>query len=249
MAAIREMVADINLAIVRFGDHLLMMNAKFDMTIAGEPYHARTLLFNLKTGRFLSRLWSRTVSYGCALRLEDLREECEGHFRRGKLCLGLLQGKSEQEGLPFHVTQTPVPRRVSKSCRGMLSSKIHVIDDICESFACEECIKLRESVALPKEPAAHAGMPKTYSPRTPGGGDLGSVGEVDMAHDLWLNQVISGRVGARNLGGSSSTKPEKITVTPALCLPATVGKSSTGKKTCLFNMGDKSNLTPSKPFT
>ena len=238
------MIGDLDLATVRFEDHLLIMKVKFDLTIAGEPYHARTLIFNLKTGKFLSRIWSKTVSYGCTLTLEDLREECERHFKGGNLCLGLLQGKSEQERLPFHAFQTPVPRKVSKYCKGILGKvgSISVYDDVSESFACEECIKLKLPVEAP------LGTPKTYKSVTPPG-DTGSVCEVDMEHDLWLNQVVSGYVKARDLGGSSVTTAKTINLTPALSMPAPVTKNSREKKTWVFNMGDKSRPLAPKSFT
>ena len=33
----------------------------FDVVVHGEPYLALTLLFNLRSGKFLARIWNRTV--------------------------------------------------------------------------------------------------------------------------------------------------------------------------------------------
>ena len=97
VAVIRELIGALDLTAVRFEDYLLILKVKFDMTIAGEPHHARTLLFNLKSGRFLSRIWGKTVSNGFALRLEELRDECARHFEGGKNCRGVLSKQQLNE--------------------------------------------------------------------------------------------------------------------------------------------------------
>ena len=120
-----------------FDDYLFIMNIKFDITIAGEPYHARTMLYNTKSGRLLSRIWGKTVSSVNVHTLEDFNESCKGHFRGGRLCLGLFPTKAEQDTFNFHMSLTPVFRKISKHCPGVIRGETSA-----SSIACEECQKL-----------------------------------------------------------------------------------------------------------
>ena len=120
-----------------FEDYLLIMKVKFDITIAGEPYHARTMLYNTKSGRIISRIWGKTVSSENVHTLEDFNVSCKRHFRGGRLCLGLFPAKAEQDKFNFHMSLTPVFRKISKGCHGVIRGEMSA-----NSIACEECQKL-----------------------------------------------------------------------------------------------------------
>ena len=134
---VRSALIALGLTSIMFEDYLLIMKTKFDMTIAGEPYHARTMLYNTKTGRLLSRIWGRTVISTNVLTLDELEERCKQHFQGGRLCLGLFLTKDEQEKYRFHISLTPVFRKLSKVCLGVIGGETSV-----SSIACKECNKL-----------------------------------------------------------------------------------------------------------
>ena len=67
-------------------------------------------------------------------RLEELKEVCSYHFQDERLCLGLFQDESEQAGLAFLSSQTPVPRRISKTCLGVIGEEAD-----SDENACSEC--------------------------------------------------------------------------------------------------------------
>ena len=58
---------NLSLIWVTIGDYIVVMNDKIDATIGGEPYLARQLWFNVKSGKIISRIWDQTVSFGRAV--------------------------------------------------------------------------------------------------------------------------------------------------------------------------------------
>ena len=48
-------LAEMSLTSILIGDYLVVMNIDFDMVVNGEPYLALTLLFNLRSKKFLAR--------------------------------------------------------------------------------------------------------------------------------------------------------------------------------------------------
>ena len=129
-------LTDLSLVSMQFGDYLVILKDKFDMIIAGEPYHALTLLLDVGSGAYLARIWSKTVYKGRASSVAELNEVCSYHFQDERLCLGLFQDESEQAGLDFLSSQTPVPRRISKTCLGVIGEEADSEDN-----ACSECRK------------------------------------------------------------------------------------------------------------
>ena len=130
----------LSLISVRFGKYLVLMRSGFDLVIAGEPYLALMLLLDLDSGKFLTRIWNQTITRGCALSLEEFVEACETFFaHNGKPCLGLPEDEDEQVMRDFLISQTPVPRKVSKSCQRVVSNESG--DEIP---SCTECFKLRD---------------------------------------------------------------------------------------------------------
>ena len=138
----RAVLAGQSLCSMRFGDYLVVLRSEFDVIIAAEPYHALSLLLDLRTGAFLARVWNRTVRRGRAGSAAQLGEACARHFRERRLCLGLVEEREgeQQAGLEFLNSQTPVPRKISRKCLGVLSEEAGADD-----HACQECLKLEES--------------------------------------------------------------------------------------------------------
>ena len=142
----RTALAEMSLASITIGEYLVVMNADFDVVVHGEPYLAITLLFNLRSRRFLARIWNRTVRLGEADRLEQLVSACRIHFGQGRPCLGSLQDPEQQQALDDdeHMScQTPVPRTMSKKCLGVLGK-----DAGSEVASCRECLGLGDASAM-----------------------------------------------------------------------------------------------------
>ena len=73
------------------GDYLVVMNGKADAIINGEPY----LALNLVTGKFISRIWSRSVSYDKVASINQFREVCTKYFHC-RPCVGYILYDEEQ---------------------------------------------------------------------------------------------------------------------------------------------------------
>ena len=97
-----------------FKDYLIVMRSEFDMTISDEPYIALTLLYNTKSGRFMARMWDKTVNAGSATSLEEFAEACRSHFRGRRLCLGCPESEEEGQTHSFLLSQTPIPRKIAR---------------------------------------------------------------------------------------------------------------------------------------
>ena len=126
-------LASLGLKAVSCGEFLVILKSDFDVEISGEPYHALMLLLNTVKGNFMARLWNKTVQTGKVITQSDLINVCIHHFRERRLCLGLFENVSEQSKQDFLVSQTPVPRKISKTCSGTLFKNEH---------ACLECMKM-----------------------------------------------------------------------------------------------------------
>ena len=108
----------LSLNYVNIGSYLVAMRSEFDAMIAGEPYVAAMLLIDLKSGSYFERIWNQTVARGKALNLGDFVDECQRFFKqRARPCLGLpIETVNDELRNGCLISQTPVPRMMSKSC-------------------------------------------------------------------------------------------------------------------------------------
>ena len=58
---IEDLLAKLHLTYVFLGGHAVFMKSDFDLNVAGEPYIAVMLLLDRTSGRFLSRIWNRSI--------------------------------------------------------------------------------------------------------------------------------------------------------------------------------------------
>ena len=119
------------------GEYLIVMRSQFDVIISDEPYHALIVLFNLKSGKFMARIWNRSVVVGKATTVLDIKNACISHFAERRVCLGLLEDGHEQNKHKFLISQTPLSRKLSKTCTGFLSENAGADD-----HACSDCMGL-----------------------------------------------------------------------------------------------------------
>ena len=76
LEVVRDVVAAQSLASLKIGDYLVVMRSDFDVVLLGEPYLASMLLFNLRTGRCIARIWNQTVKVVKAVTREQFAEAC-----------------------------------------------------------------------------------------------------------------------------------------------------------------------------
>ena len=136
----KYILEELSLTSVQFGDYLVVMNSDFDMIISEEPYHALTLLVDCISWKYMARIWNSTVSRGTAGTFREFHDLCREHFGEKRLCLGLLEEEAAAERHSILISQTPIPRIVSKTCLGTLDQ-----DESADVYSCRECVKLMGS--------------------------------------------------------------------------------------------------------
>ena len=136
---VKRILAHKSLSSINVGGFLIVTNSDFDVTISGEPYLALMLLYNIKSGKFMARIWNQTVATGWATKNYEFDEACQRHFGQGRPCLGILCSQSPKinTSQEYFVTQTPIRRIISKSCCKLLGK---YADSNC--ISCPECLKL-----------------------------------------------------------------------------------------------------------
>ena len=118
------------------GDYLVVMNGKADALINGEPHLALQIWFNVVSGTFISRIWGRSVSYDKVDSMDKFAEVCNNYFQC-RPCLGYALRDEEQYSQAFVISQTPLPRKISRECKGLLNKDLS--DDL---QSCQECLKV-----------------------------------------------------------------------------------------------------------
>ena len=111
-----------SLASILVGEHLVVINRRFDAAIGAnqEPAIAFMVLFNVKTGVFLKRIWNLTVGIGRALEAQQFLDACRLHFSQGKVCPGFLDRETG---------------KLSVACSNILSEG---------AMCCPECQQFRD---------------------------------------------------------------------------------------------------------
>ena len=136
----KGILASLSLTSVNFEDYLIILRSEFDVNILGQPYLALMLLFNVKSGEYISRIWNQTTSVGTAHTLEQFMEACQDLFGQGKPCVGCIEDEEGHVADGFLVSHTPVSRKVSRTCRKVLGKTAKE-----ETQSCPECLRLIES--------------------------------------------------------------------------------------------------------
>ena len=137
---VRGSLASLSLASVVIGDYLVVMKSEFEVFIDGEPYLALMLLFNKKSGFYKLKLWNQTILAGKNQSEDHLIEVCKQHFSQNKPCIGFPQEVEECSQYERPLSQTPIPRKVSKDCLKFLKDGFGGDNSLCS-----ECKKLSVS--------------------------------------------------------------------------------------------------------
>ena len=133
----RDALESLPLSSVVLDGHLVVFRSGFDLTISGEPYLALMFLFSFKSGEYYARIWNQTVSKGTAGSVEEVVAACRGHFGGGTPCIGCPESEEgdRADGREYLVSQTPIPRKISLGCRGLLGAD-------ADGVQCAECVRL-----------------------------------------------------------------------------------------------------------
>ena len=119
------------------GQYLVVMSYGPDTIISDEPYFSLMLLINTSSGKYIRRMWNRTVAQGEVTTIEQIVELCKIHFYQGRPCIGYPTVEINDAFQGYIISQTPVPRKISKLCHGVLSTTAGT-----EANCCPECYKL-----------------------------------------------------------------------------------------------------------
>ena len=122
----QHVVSGLLLTSVMMGHFLVIMRSEFDVTLSGEPYIALMLLLDLKSGKYISRVWNQALETGSALGKGKLLDACKHTFCRGRPCLG------------HPVGQKPFPRRMVATCKKVLGN-----DAGADEATCQECSNIK----------------------------------------------------------------------------------------------------------
>ena len=136
---VESALTDLCLKYMTIEDYIVVMNSKCDITIGGEPYLALQLWFNVKSGKIIYRIWDQTVSSGKVTSVSQFVEACNSHFK-GRPCVGCPVTIDELSWQNYFISQTPIPRKISGTCKKILDP---TTDKAAKS--CSDCLKLSDS--------------------------------------------------------------------------------------------------------
>ena len=139
LEAFQQVVEALSLNSVTIGDYLVIMNSAADIIILGEPYLALQLWFHMKSGMFMGRVWSQSVSNGKVENIAQLTEACTSLFQC-RPCLGYpLHGEKVSLQGKFLISQTPLPRMMSNQCKKIIDKEENIT-------RCTECLNIKLKV-------------------------------------------------------------------------------------------------------
>ena len=121
---VKHIISTLSLTTAKVGEFLVIMRSEFDVSLSGEPYIGLMMLLDMKSGKFVSRVWNQTVATGSVLGKNNLMEACKYLFNRGRPCVG------------YPITGVAFPRRHSSTCSQFLDADVGSV-----SSACEQCIR------------------------------------------------------------------------------------------------------------
>ena len=64
---VKHITSTLSLTTAKVGEFLVIMRSEFDVSLSGEPYIGLMMLLDLKSGKFVSRVWNQTVATGSML--------------------------------------------------------------------------------------------------------------------------------------------------------------------------------------
>ena len=129
---VKCVLSSLALTSVKVGNFIVVMRSEFDLSLLGEPHIALMLLLDLKSGKYLSRVWNQTVATGSAVDEGKLTDACKNLFFKGRPCLG------------HPVGDKPFPRKMASKCKIVLGN-----DAGMNETTCQECSKI---MTFPTEP-------------------------------------------------------------------------------------------------
>lgn len=145
----------LKLATVTLGDYMIIMNAEVDVMIGGEPHVALQLWFNMKSNKFLARIWNQTIAAGTIKHISQFLDTCTNHLKR-RPCLGYGVNNFKSQTQDYDICQTPLPRKMSPACQRVLDPNTSA-----SIKSCPECLKMIESAIEGNNAEDFKNEPKT----------------------------------------------------------------------------------------
>ena len=134
-------LSSLSLTSITLGNFLVVNRSDFDVIIAEEPYIGIQLLLNLRTGRYLSRIWNQTVARGDIVTAQQLTDICNNLFDQGRPCLGCPEDtRDASEKQDFLISHTPIPRKIARTCLKVMGK-----DTSPSVSTCRECLKISDN--------------------------------------------------------------------------------------------------------
>ena len=105
----------LHLQMVTIGDWISVQRASFDIHVKDEPYHSIQIYANLKTMKYVRRVWGISETSGELQRIEDLRDLCIATFYKSVVCIGYISPDPNKDAKLVEVIY-PFKRWISSSC-------------------------------------------------------------------------------------------------------------------------------------
>ena len=110
-----DTLEDLHLQLITIGDWILVQRAIFDIHVNEEPYHSVQIYANLKSMKFIRRVWGISERSGELRTKEDMRDLCIATFNMSAVCLGHITPDSGRD-LDLVKVKYPFTRWISDSC-------------------------------------------------------------------------------------------------------------------------------------
>ena len=110
-----DTLEDLNLQLITIGVWILVQRVTFDIYVKEEPYHSVQIYANLKTMKYVRRVWGISERRGELKRMDDLRDLCIATFNKSTVCSGHI-GPDSGRDLDLVEVKYPFTRWISDSC-------------------------------------------------------------------------------------------------------------------------------------
>lgn len=146
IASTEKLIVSEELFYRQIEDWISFTRRNFDCHINGEPHQAVNFLLNPRTGEYLIRVWSRTVTTGYLLNLDSVSEKIQETFQGQLPCTGFLSSEQEQIGNVIF-TDFPFSRMMSSNCAFLTQKNTTTQED--EQLLCNFCVYMNDNIDKP----------------------------------------------------------------------------------------------------
>ena len=110
-----DTLEDLHLQLITIGDWILVQRGTFDIHVMEEPYHSVQIYANMKSMKFIRRVWGMSERSGELKTVDDLRDLCIATFNKSVVCLGHICPDPDRD-IDLVQVKYPFTRWISDSC-------------------------------------------------------------------------------------------------------------------------------------